>query len=307
MDVAAVGRDAREVDAVEQDLAGARRLEAGDHPQRRRLAAAGGPEQREELARGDLEVDPVDRDRVLELLAQSPQDHLTTGHRRLLVMSSPVPLSSRSALDSAPVCVQRPRKRYARNATPTPSSVTTTRIVASALSAGVVVPPRAFEYRYIGIVVVARVGRHVLRDDEVVDREREDDQHAREDRRREQRQQDQPQRPEGRRAEVARRLLVLRADRGEPSAHDHDDVGEREGDLADDLRRRAEVDQLNGTIESCVKTSSSDTAITISGVTSGTSIRPLAAPDAAPAPAREPDREHHARAASRSPCRGRRA
>ena len=43
-----------------------------------------------------------------------------------------------------------------------------------------------------------------------------------------------------RRAEVGRRLLVVRPDRHEPPAHDHDDVGEREGHLSDRLRGRAE-------------------------------------------------------------------
>ena len=39
-----------------------RDLEAGDHPQRRRLARPGRAEHREELAVADLEVDAVDRD-----------------------------------------------------------------------------------------------------------------------------------------------------------------------------------------------------------------------------------------------------
>ena len=44
------------------------RLEAGDHPQRGRLAAARRAEQREELARGDGEVGVVDGDEVGEAL-----------------------------------------------------------------------------------------------------------------------------------------------------------------------------------------------------------------------------------------------
>src|SRR6201999_4142504 len=40
--------------------------------------------------------------------------------------------------------------------------------------------------------------------------------------------------------------------------------------------------KLNGTSDSCVNTTSSDTAITISGVTSGTSISELAAPEPRP-------------------------
>ena len=49
--------------AVEEDLALGRLLEARDHPQRRRLAAPRRPEQREELAALDREVEVVDRGR----------------------------------------------------------------------------------------------------------------------------------------------------------------------------------------------------------------------------------------------------
>src|SRR5437870_9960728 len=52
--------------------------------------------------------------------------------------------------------------------------------------------------------------RHVLGDDEVVDREREDDDESGEDRGVEERKQDEPQGAELRSAQVARRLLVLR-------------------------------------------------------------------------------------------------
>ena len=55
------GGDPDDVLAVEQDLALGRLLEAADHPQRRRLAAAGRAEQREELALADHQVDPLDR------------------------------------------------------------------------------------------------------------------------------------------------------------------------------------------------------------------------------------------------------
>ena len=49
-DVALRGTLERHVLAAQQDPAGGGQLEAGDHPQRRRLAAAGGPEQTEEIA-----------------------------------------------------------------------------------------------------------------------------------------------------------------------------------------------------------------------------------------------------------------
>ena len=51
-----------DVDAVEQDPALGRQLEAGDHPEGRRLARAGRAEHREELAVADVEVDAVDGD-----------------------------------------------------------------------------------------------------------------------------------------------------------------------------------------------------------------------------------------------------
>src|SRR5690606_5238799 len=52
-------------------------LEAGDHAQGRRLAAAAGPEQREELARRDLQGDAVHRGR----LAERPPDPVEDDHR----------------------------------------------------------------------------------------------------------------------------------------------------------------------------------------------------------------------------------
>jgi hypothetical protein len=66
VDVALVRRDRGDVRSVEQDLPAGRFLEAGDHPQGRRLAAPTGSEHREELALLDREVDVVDRgDEVL--------------------------------------------------------------------------------------------------------------------------------------------------------------------------------------------------------------------------------------------------
>ena len=47
---------------AEADGAARRKLEAGEHAQGRRLAAARGPEQADELARLDVEVEIVDRD-----------------------------------------------------------------------------------------------------------------------------------------------------------------------------------------------------------------------------------------------------
>ena len=55
------------------DRAVGRLVEARDHPQRRRLAAAGRAEQGEELARVHREVDVVDRDELPEALRDAAQ------------------------------------------------------------------------------------------------------------------------------------------------------------------------------------------------------------------------------------------
>ena len=68
VDLAAVRRRRRHVVAVEQDLPVVRTFEAGDQPQRRRLAAPRRAEEREELAGLDRDVDPVDGCDVSELL-----------------------------------------------------------------------------------------------------------------------------------------------------------------------------------------------------------------------------------------------
>ena len=70
VDVAVVGRQLADVVALQQDRSAGRRLEAGDHPQDGRLAASRWPEQREELALVDLQVDVVDGHHFAEALAQ---------------------------------------------------------------------------------------------------------------------------------------------------------------------------------------------------------------------------------------------
>ncbi len=62
-DVAVARLDLVDHRAVEADLAGARRVDAGEHEQRRRLAAARRPEDRDELAVLDREVGRLDGDR----------------------------------------------------------------------------------------------------------------------------------------------------------------------------------------------------------------------------------------------------
>ena len=77
-----VRRQADDVLATEQDRALVGLLEAADHPQRRRLAAAGRAEQREERAGRDLDGDAVHGDRVVEALDDPLQlDVASRGHR----------------------------------------------------------------------------------------------------------------------------------------------------------------------------------------------------------------------------------
>ena len=85
-------RRAGHVDAVKQHRSGGRQLEAGDHPQHRRLARPGRPEHREELPVADLQVDAVDRPHVAELLAKAAKgNRRTVPHRRLLAAATARP------------------------------------------------------------------------------------------------------------------------------------------------------------------------------------------------------------------------
>src|SRR5438105_13220234 len=81
VDVTTARRHVGAVVPVEEDGAGRRLLEACDHPQRRRLAATRRSEQREELARWDVEVDAVDGREVAEALHQPHESYLASGHR----------------------------------------------------------------------------------------------------------------------------------------------------------------------------------------------------------------------------------
>src|SRR5262249_32449723 len=68
VDVALVRREPADLAVAEEDLPRARLLEPADHPEGRRLAAAGRPEQSEEAAALDVEAEVVDGDDVVELL-----------------------------------------------------------------------------------------------------------------------------------------------------------------------------------------------------------------------------------------------
>src|SRR3954471_14555827 len=58
--VTLVRRHMRDIDATDLDDTFGRRIEAGDHAQRRRLAAAGGPQQREEFSFPNAHIDGID-------------------------------------------------------------------------------------------------------------------------------------------------------------------------------------------------------------------------------------------------------
>ena len=73
-DIAVAGIDMGHVAPADEDGALARFLEPGDQAQRRRLAAARGTEQREELARRDVEVDAFHGDDAArETLDEAPE------------------------------------------------------------------------------------------------------------------------------------------------------------------------------------------------------------------------------------------
>ena len=77
-DVASGGRRERHVLAAEQDAALLRQLEARDDLEQRGLAGAARPEDREELAGPDLEIDAVERDNRSERLADTAQSQAGT-------------------------------------------------------------------------------------------------------------------------------------------------------------------------------------------------------------------------------------
>ena len=82
VDRALVGRHGGHVHAVDEDAAGRRLLEAGQHAQQRRLAAAGAAENREELAAMDVERHPVDRRDAVEQLRHVADLHQRGAFRR---------------------------------------------------------------------------------------------------------------------------------------------------------------------------------------------------------------------------------
>src|SRR5207249_5546762 len=78
-DVAAARRQVGDVAVADQDLAGGHVLEARDHAEQRRLAAAGRADEDQELAVLDLQGDLVDRPYGAERLRHTLEPDL--GHR----------------------------------------------------------------------------------------------------------------------------------------------------------------------------------------------------------------------------------
>ena len=79
-------RQAGDVVAVDQDRARGRLLEAGDHPQRRRLAAAARAEQGEELALGDVEIHLATATKSSKCLDTPCRLHADFAHTRPLLI-----------------------------------------------------------------------------------------------------------------------------------------------------------------------------------------------------------------------------
>ena len=108
---AAVARVARRgVFPVEQHGPRVGRLQPRDDPQHRRLAGAGRPEQRDELARCDPEADVVERDEAAEGLPQTPDfdSHAMT--------STASPSGVRARLADAPFHERLQHQRHEREA-----------------------------------------------------------------------------------------------------------------------------------------------------------------------------------------------
>src|SRR5690606_31134899 len=83
-EAAPLRRKACHIATVHHDAAGGRALEAGDHPKRRRLPAAAGTEQAEELAALDIQEEVVDGECRTEALGQ----RLEAEHHRARMFSS---------------------------------------------------------------------------------------------------------------------------------------------------------------------------------------------------------------------------
>ena len=70
-------RQRRGIVAADVDRAGIRPLQPGDQPERRRLAGAGRPEQHDEFAVGDVQVETADGDLLAEAFADVSDVHVS--------------------------------------------------------------------------------------------------------------------------------------------------------------------------------------------------------------------------------------
>jgi hypothetical protein len=106
-EVALVRRRARDRLAVEQDLAGGRRLEAGQHHQRRRLARARRAQQGQELAAPDVQVELAhDQLNAVVRLLDADEAHQrlgTVGHAARPGAGDAAGSAARSVMDGAGV------------------------------------------------------------------------------------------------------------------------------------------------------------------------------------------------------------
>ena len=103
-DVAVARLQPRHVAVAEEDLARVRQLQAGEDPQRRRLAAAGRPEHHQEHSVGDEQVEVVQRGDVAEALRHSaPLDraHAATSTAAARMRADSTMLSSGGTVGSS--------------------------------------------------------------------------------------------------------------------------------------------------------------------------------------------------------------
>ena len=152
-------------------------LEAGEHPQRRRLAAARRAQQREELALGDREAHVVHRDEVAEALRHVLEpDRLARRrfHRRCRFHLTPIP-----RLPSVPSARSRACRTAAAESPRARSRVSDTTIISVPIALIVGSSPnRIADQIRTGSGCSVLAGREE-REHEVVEREREDQQAGR--------------------------------------------------------------------------------------------------------------------------------
>ena len=100
----------RDVLAVEQDAAVVRRLEAGQHPQQRGLAAAARAQQREKLAGPDIERQPVHRPQARRIFSPPPRcaaaayRHAAIGGSAFTILRRPAEFSLETSSAMIPAC-----------------------------------------------------------------------------------------------------------------------------------------------------------------------------------------------------------